>query len=217
MSAAEMPLVTQSGKRCVESCKCPAETPPGTHSVTGTGALTRVSRGRGHWHTLAAQSWAEHGTLCRRRRFGSRKRRPWHPEPDSACQRRRIGRRKRCLQHLKRCVKCDVSASKGVSPLRRARGLARRLAHLHFGGYQDANLGGYRNAAALPPTRLPAALWAGPADPHFGGYQDSNLGGYQDSHFGGYRNAGHVRTWRSKQEMSPEAQRIRFVVPKAAY
>ena len=49
--------------------------------ATGTGALTRVPRGRGHWHTLGTQSWAEHRTLCRRRRFGGRKRRPWHTEP----------------------------------------------------------------------------------------------------------------------------------------
>ena len=93
----------------------------------------------------------------------------------------------------------------------------RRLAHLNFGGYQDANSRGYRNAAALPPTRLPAALWAGRADLNPGGYQDSHSGTHQDSHLGGHRNAGRVQMRRDKMKMPPEAHRTQFAVPKASF
>ena len=44
-----------------------------------------------------------------------------------------------------------------------------------------------------------------------------NFGGYQDSHFGGYRNAGHVQMRRGKSKMAPWAPRTRFVVPKARF
>ena len=83
-----------------------------TTRVTGTGALARVSRGRGHWHTLGTQSWAEHGTLCQRRRFDLRKWCLRHPERGMLCQKRHVssGYAASDTQFTERCAEGIVLA-----------------------------------------------------------------------------------------------------------